>query len=89
MQPKPKKSLNFSYFTHITKTWEMCGKVVISLNVGVRLPPGLLAQVVPSHPSDFQLRGSSPCINTYLAKKNNKNYVKQGNKSINSTIEVL
>ena len=73
MQPKPKKSLNFSYFTNITKTWEMCEKVVISLNVGVRLPPGLLAQVVPSHPSDFQLRGSSPCINTYLSKKKKKN----------------
>ena len=35
-------------------------------------PRGLLAQVVPSHPGDFQLRGSSPCINTYPAKKKKK-----------------
>ena len=33
------------------------------------LPPGLLAQVVPSHASDFHLLGSSPSINTYPAKK--------------------
>ena len=33
------------------------------------LPPGLLAQVVSSQLSDFKLRGSSPCINTYPAKK--------------------
>ena len=32
-------------------------------------PPGLLAQVVPGHLSDLQLRGSSPCINNYSAKK--------------------
>ena len=31
--------------------------------------PGLLAQVVPSHASDFHLWGSSPSINTYPAKK--------------------
>ena len=36
------------------------------------LPPGLLAQVVPSHASDFHLWGSSPSINTYLAKKKKK-----------------
>ena len=33
--------------------------------------PGLLAQVVPSHASDFHLWGSSPSINTYPAKKKN------------------
>ena len=36
------------------------------------LPPGLLAQVVSSQLSDFKLRGSSPCINTYPAKKKKK-----------------
>ena len=36
------------------------------------LPPGLLAQVVPSHASDFHLLGSSPSINTYPAKKKKK-----------------
>ena len=35
-------------------------------------PPGLLAQVVPSHPNDFHLWGSSPSINTYPAKKKKK-----------------
>ena len=38
-------------------------------------PRGLLAQVLPSHPSDFQLRGSSPCINTYPAKKKKKSEI--------------
>ena len=33
------------------------------------LPPGLLAQVVSSQLSDFKHRGSSPCIDTYPAKK--------------------
>ena len=35
-------------------------------------PSGLLAQVVPSHASDFHLLGSSPSINTYPAKKKKK-----------------
>ena len=34
-----------------------------------KIPPGLLAQVVSSHLSDFKLRGSSPCVNIYPAKK--------------------
>ena len=34
--------------------------------------PGLLAQVVPGLLSDLQLRGSSPCINNYPAKKKKK-----------------
>ena len=50
----------------------MYGPSHVKANNHKILPPGLLAQVVPSHPSDFQLRGSSPCINTYLPKKKKK-----------------
>ena len=39
-----------------------------------KIPPGLLAQVVSSHLSDFKLRGSSPCINIYPAKKKKKTW---------------
>ena len=43
------------------------------------LPPGLLAQVVPSHASDFHLLGSSPSINTYPAPKKKKKKEKKMN----------
>ena len=39
------------------------------------MPPGLLAQVVPDLTNDLKLRGSSPCINTYPAKKKKYIYI--------------
>ena len=45
----------------------------------IRLPPGLLAQVVPSHASDFHLCGSSPSINTYPAVENWESHLKNTN----------
>ena len=55
-----KKSFRNEIFRHIFPL-----KLVLK---EVQIQPGLLAQVVPSHASDFHLWGSSPSINTYPAK---------------------
>ena len=48
-------------------------------------PPGLLAQGVSSHASDFHLWGSSPSINTYPAKKKKCMNSKQSFKNHNDS----
>ena len=50
----------------------MLYKQQVSLDNYFQVPLGLLAQVVPGLTSDLQLRGSSPCINNYPAKKKKK-----------------
>ena len=53
----------------------MLYKQQVSLDNYFQVPLGLLAQVVPGLTSDLQLRGSSPCINNYPAKKKKKGII--------------
>ena len=74
----------------------MLYKQQVSLDNYFQVPLGLLAQVVPGLTSDLQLRGSSPCINNYPAKKKKKkkrdNYLQVTSKSnllVNSLFEIV
>ena len=43
-----------------------------TINLKEKLPPGLVAQVVPGSSSNLKLEGSIPRINNYPAKKKKK-----------------